>query len=63
VLKCVQLDAYAEIGAGELDGIHQISGEQGRSRFTFTDLEDEDEIEQVVAAVTMLEREGRLEYR
>jgi hypothetical protein len=63
VLKCVQLDAYAEIGEDELEGIHQISGMEGRSRHTFTDLDDEDEIEQVVAAVTMLEREGRLVYR
>jgi hypothetical protein len=63
VLKCVQLDAYAEVGEDELEGIHQISGMEGRSRHTFTDLDDEDEIEQVVAAVTMLEREGRLVYR
>lgn len=63
VLKCVQLDAYAELDEDELDGIRQISGQVGLSRHTFTDLDDEDEIEQVVAAVTMLEREGRLEYR
>lgn len=63
VLKCVQLDAYAELDEDEFDGIRQISGQAGLSRHTFTDLEDKDEIEQVVAAVTMLEREGRLRYR
>lgn len=63
VLKCVQLDAYAEIAEDELEGVHGIAGKEGRSRHTFTDLDDNDEIEQVVAAVTMLEREGRLEYR
>lgn len=63
VLKCVQLDAYAEIAADELDEIHQIAGKEGLSRLTFTDLDDEDEIEEVVTAVTTLEREGRLVYQ
>lgn len=63
VLKCIQLDAYADIEKNELEGIHEIADTEGRSRHTFTDLNDEEEVEQVVAAVTMLEREGRLTYR
>lgn len=63
VLKCIQLDAYADIEEGELEGIQEIANTQGRSRHTFTDLTDEEEVERVVAAVTMLERDGRLKYR
>jgi hypothetical protein len=65
-LKCIQLDAYADIDADEFVGIKQIANVQGRSHHTFTDFDEEkqsDEIEQIVAAVTLLERDGRLKYR
>jgi hypothetical protein len=65
VLKCIQLNAYADLQAGEFQGLEEIASEQGLSRHTFTDLDQEDradDIEQIVAAVTLLERNGRLNY-
>jgi hypothetical protein len=63
VLKCVQLDAYGEIGSDEFDEVRRIASREGLSRHTFADLDREEEIEEVVAAVTKLERDGRLTYR
>jgi hypothetical protein len=63
VLKCVQLDAYGEVGMGEFDAVRLVAAREGLSRHTFTELGDEDDFEEVVHAVTKLERAGRLEYR
>lgn len=66
VLKSVQLAAYADIEPNEFTGIHDIATESGLTRHTFTGLDEDkraDHIEQIVAAVTTLEREGRLNYR
>lgn len=66
VLKCIQLDAYADVDPDAFEGIRQIADAPGRNRHTFTDLdEDKDahEIERVVSVVTLLERQGELEYR
>lgn len=65
VLKCIRLDGYAELRDGEFEGIHELADMSGRNRMTFTALsdDDQDQKEQIVSAVTTLEREGRLTYR
>lgn len=67
VLKCVELDAWGEINRGEFKTVDDLADEEGLNRFTFNDLTNrdsrEDQIEQVVSAVTVLERDGRLNYR
>lgn len=65
VVKCIRLDAYGELKDGEFTGIHELADISGRNRMTFTALGEEyqDQKEQIVSAVTTLEREGRLSYR
>lgn len=66
VLKCVQLDAYADIDPDEFSGIEQIANQSGLNRHTFTNFDEDDDadlIERIVAVVTALERDGRLKYR
>jgi hypothetical protein len=66
VLKSAQLSAYADIDPDEFNGIREIADTEGRSRHTFLALNEDkysDQIEQIVAVVTVLERDGRLNYR
>lgn len=66
VLKCVQLDAYGEVKKGEFEGLDQLANTEGLIRHTFLPLDKDsraDVIEQIVSAVTVLERSGRLTYQ
>lgn len=59
VLKCVDLDVHAEISEDGFEGVFEVV--RKRPRQVFNPIGDVDHRERVVAAVTVLEREGKLQ--
>lgn len=58
ILKCVDLDVWAEIDEDEFEGIHEVI--EARPRNVFHQIQDEDHAQRIVAALTTLEREGKV---
>jgi len=63
VLKCFQLDAWADVDQDEFAGIHEMLKADGQSRSVFNPIHDEALAERLVAAVTDVHRRGGLKRR
>lgn len=59
VLKCVELDAYADVTDEGFDGLHDVIEERPRS--VFNPIGNSDHRERVVSVVTQLERNGKIQ--
>lgn len=59
VLKCAKLEVYDEIPEDRFNGVYQVI--RDRPQQVFSEINDSDHTERVVAAVTTLEQEGKID--